>query len=167
LNGNRTISQSDEHWETVKANRCLTPGQVHKWEFIIDYLDSMETKNAYLIVMGVDNEQFPYLKQNRYSDICGVHNSTGFSYNLGIKKKYYESKRAEYEFLLNTEIKFKTSDRIKIIVDARNASSSSMKLYLNGMHFSTFASINLETNGLFYPAISLIRRQIVTIRPVI
>jgi len=162
-NNNRTIScERRTVWDTIRTNKKLGMGTIHCWEYTLDDHDN-SGYNIYRIFVGIERAtQFTHLGSNK---IVGL-GSRGIGYNLGAHTVHREKPPKTTSILKKQQFKFSTGDTIAIKLDLKNLSRSktaSMHLFKNNEYFHTVSNIATK-NINYYPAISVIGRQKVSIR---
>jgi hypothetical protein len=168
-NRNRTIScKRQSKWDTIRVNMCLKVGHIYTWEYSLDRHDN-STYNSYRIFIGIERSTYSFTLIG-FDKIVG-YNSYGVSYNIGEHSVHrdYDHSLTKRSKLYNMNYVFKTGDKIAIRLDLKNLSEDGtaiMELFKNGEWFHTIDKIKTIENSeniIYYPAISVIGDQIVTI----
>jgi len=164
-NRNKTIScEKTQDWYTIRANRKLEMGMVHCWEYTLDDHDN-GSYNAFRIFAGIERSDFEFTEK-RDSNIIGS-GTDGIGFNMGQHMVHRDSSRTHYVKVVMPDNKsFITGDTIAMVLNLKNLTSSEracMHLFKNNEYFHTIEDI--PTKGiLYYPAISVIGHQRVSIR---
>jgi hypothetical protein len=166
-NNNRTC-KGGNRWTTIKTKKEIEDGALYSWDYI---LDLFACNNAYKIIIGLENDDFPFLSQNSSMHAIGyIINSDAYAYNCGISKLITPDSRYDTE----TIHRFEAGNTIRCIVDTtspqcslENASFSLYKIVNTASDpilIAKLKNLDLKTTGCFYPALSLFHSTQVTLR---
>lgn len=162
----RTISCSRQSkWDTIRTNRKLVMGMVHGWEYVLEDHDN-SGYNSYRVFVGIERSDYAFTEVG-FDKIIG-YNSNGVSYNVGEHSIHRDNSHNlnNRSVLHQRNFTFGPGDTISIMFDLKNLTSdrkASMYLYKNNEYFLTIGDIPTD-NVVYYPAISVIGRQRITIR---
>lgn len=171
-NHNRTVSDNrTSKWDTIRTNLALRRGVVYHWEYSLDHHDNSDF-NSYRIFVGVERSTYAFATVG-FDKIIGF-NSYGIGYNIGeqcIHRNYVHTLVHKSILHQESDGKFKTGDVITVRFDMKHLDekgAARMELFKNGRWFFTVDDIPLEDEAklpiVYYPAISMIGKQTVTIR---
>ncbi|KAL9647427.1 hypothetical protein ABK040_006789 [Willaertia magna] len=174
-NNNRTI-ENDQRilkgwWETIIAHKKLTCGNVYYWAIYLDKFSKQITSNMWMLLIGVDF--LTNLTRNERND--DVH------YTIGNSKNFIENSSKQYGFgycvrtdspLRNgqtsyTEVDINTqNDVIGLKFEWKENSFPEIVIYRrDGGIVKVISDHRPPNDTVFYPAVSLVNQQSVTILP--
>jgi len=171
-NNNKTVSDNrTSKWDTIRTNCPLKKGVVYSWEYTLDYHDNSDF-NSYRVFVGIERSTYAFASVG-FDKIIGF-NSYGVGYNLGeqcIHRNYIHTLTNKSILHQDPDGKFKTGDVITVKFDLKNLNDNqcaSMELFKNGRWFTTIDNIptvdEIKMPIVYYPAISMIGKQTVSIR---
>jgi hypothetical protein len=173
-NDNRTVKCYGDHdWASVKTKKQIQDNTLYAWKVRLDEYEHTNDSfgNSYKVVIGIENDKFPFYNQNPKDDVIGYYNSTGYSYITGVGSMNRQSKDRQVGKRCTS---LRDGSVIQCIVDTRYPN--------NSLGFATFTlfyidpenesaieicrmdGIDLNENGLHYPAVSIIRGRRVTLQ---
>jgi hypothetical protein len=168
-NNNRTC-KNNSRWFSIKTRKKIEDGSLYSWDCILDTFESGVGNNAYKVFVGLENDDFPFLSQNYSTDIIGYKKQfCGYSYNCGIS----EVNVPDEKYGTEKYHAFNSGSIIRCIVDTTapkysldNATFSLYEIQENSdpILITNLEGLDLETNGSFYPAVSIYQPNQVTIR---
>jgi hypothetical protein len=169
-NNFRTIKNtqvSDNWWETFRTRKAITPGRIYSWEICIDQLVKHQA-NTWWILIGIETPSFPYATQLHYEDVIGYNaqKHKGIGLNIGTGQIIHAASYTPYydpEAMGGT---ISVGDVIGVKVDMRhtkkNNNTATIEFFRNR---KSMGAVKRAIQGdIFYPTISLVNGQKVTIR---
>jgi hypothetical protein len=161
---NERLTTEPERWELLHANIKLTPGRVYKFEYVIENYLKLQG-NGWMIAVGINSVHADYYRTNEETfgpwlthkvDGMGIIVCTGALLHNDSQLSEYPSRKPA----------LKNGDVIGFRVDMTNTVNESgtvIDVYLNGVIF-TYKSFTSLKGDAFYPAISLMNQQSISIR---
>jgi len=163
----KNVQVSDNWWETFRTRKAITPGRVYSWELCIDTLVKHQA-NTWWILVGIETPLFPFASQLHYEDVIGYNaqKHKGIGLNVGTGQVIHS---ATYQPYFDPELMggpFVVNDVIGVKVDMRhskkNDNTASIEFFKNR---KSLGVVKRPIHGdLFYPTVSLVNGQKVTIR---
>ena len=160
-NYNRTVTcNRQSKWDTIRMNTPLMKGNVYIWEYHLTSHDN-GPYNIYRVFVGIERSDYEF-EAVGFDKIIG-YNSNGISYNVG---QHSVHKSFSHDTTLKSAMQkqvgdFATGDVITVVVDFKK--SFTMQMFKNGEWFLTIDNIECSNTFKWYPALSLIGAQVVTI----
>jgi hypothetical protein len=172
-NFNRSVSNNrSSKWDTCRACVPLRTGYKHTWEYHLDNYEDHSSGNSFKVFVGIEKSTYDF-NVIGFDKIIGW-NSTGIGYNLGMTSLHRNNNHSTDAMFMNPSITagFTTGDRITLRLDLENIDNNKkqgkLEFFKNGVWFLTVDDVDtVESSGkpiLWYPAISLICIQTVTLR---
>jgi len=154
----RNVQTTDNWWETFRTKKAIVPGHLYYWEVCIDHLVKHQA-NTWWVLMGVETPLFPYATQLHYEDVIG-YNATkhkGIGLNVGTGQVIHA---ANYDPYIPAE-SINAGDIIGVKVDYRGKEGT-IEFFKNRKSLGVVG--RKLTAELYYPTVSLVNGQKVTIR---
>jgi hypothetical protein len=177
-----TIENTEHEWLTMRGR---TPGKIYRFEIILNQYAQV-SHNSYIIQFGIETPQFPFKTQNHFSDViaCQEHFG-GVGLLLGVGRVRYKGHCRKY-----CNAMFRTGDVVGIVVDMTKSSTHADEKILRFManrgripsntelrtniggakieYFRNGESLGVAYQNIpglaFYPTVSLVQDQIVTLK---
>jgi hypothetical protein len=163
----KNVQVSDNWWETFRTRKALTPGRVYAWEIYIDQLVKHQA-NTWWILVGIETPLFPFASQLHYEDVIGYNaqKHKGLALNIGTGQIIHA---ASYQPYFDPEVMggpITAGDVIGVKVDMRPNPKSDSSLTIEFFrNRKSLGVVKRHIQGdLFYPTVSLVNGQKVTIR---
>jgi len=157
VNLRRTIMVDLGTWQTFKINAPLKQGQVYSWDFVLDeYSNSL---NTYNVLLGLSTFYKDKGSGQLKYELIGTERRIDVSLNVGQMQLHYGSHRRT-SFKDEWDLRAKTGDVFTFKLDTNN----NISIYLNGSLLTSLL-VPLSSGYTFYPGISTIHNQKITLRP--
>ncbi|KAL0483849.1 SPRY domain-containing SOCS box protein [Acrasis kona] len=154
----RNVQNTDNWWETFRTKKAIVPGHLYTWEVCVDHLAKHQA-NTWWILIGVETPMFPYATQLHYEDVIGYHATKhkGIGLNIGTGQVIHA---ANYDPYIDAE-SIAAGDIVGVKVDYRG-SEGTIEFFKNRKSLGVVK--RKLTGEIYYPTVSLVNGQKVTIR---